>query len=230
MIGTFQHYVLAPARYATPIPDGIPDDIAAVMMCSGATAYRSVKSSGLTPGSWVAILGGGGGVGVQVIQIARIFGLRPIVVDSGDSKCEISMRMGAEAFVDFGKFEDPAAEVVRISDGGANGVFVTAPAAYSMALRCIGSSIGSIIMCIGMSAMMSGHSIEASPNLLILKNITIKGTLAGTMDDTGAVLKFAQRGLIKQASRIISLEELPKTIEELKKGEVVGKLVVDFNR
>ena len=33
--GTFQQYVLGPANYVTPIPDGLPSDAAAPMLCGG---------------------------------------------------------------------------------------------------------------------------------------------------------------------------------------------------
>jgi alcohol dehydrogenase, propanol-preferring len=35
--GTFQQYAVAPAHYVTPIPDGLPSDVAAPMLCGGVT-------------------------------------------------------------------------------------------------------------------------------------------------------------------------------------------------
>lgn len=61
-------------------------------------------------------------------------GMRPIVVDTGDSKRELSLRMGAEAFIDFRETEDPVKSVIETSDGvGVHSIFVTAPAAYKNA-------------------------------------------------------------------------------------------------
>lgn len=58
--------------------------------------------------------------------------MRPIVVDGGEKKEKLAKEMGAEAFVDFTKVSDPAAEVVKIADGiGAHGVLVTAYQAYA---------------------------------------------------------------------------------------------------
>jgi propanol-preferring alcohol dehydrogenase len=227
--GTFQHYMVADANHVIPIPEGVPDDLAATLMCSAATAYRSVKSAGLAPGSDVVVLGGGGGVGIQVIQVAKLFGFRAIAVDVGDSKRDLALEMGADDFVDIQKVADPVAEVARLTGGGAHGVFVTAPPAYENALDYIGSRVGGVVMCIGLPAAGSGNNIVANPGLLILKHLSIKGSLVGTREDTNKVLQFAQRGLIKPFSDSISLDELPRKMQAMKEGKQMKKLVVDFN-
>ncbi|QKX54950.1 uncharacterized protein TRUGW13939_02040 [Talaromyces rugulosus] len=228
--GTFQQYIVSPARYATPIPEGIPDHAAATAMCSAATAYRSIRMSGLSPGSWAVFLGGGGGVGIQAVQIAKVFGLRPIVVDKGKAKHDLSLKMGAEAFVDFGEVSDPAGEVLRITDGiGSHGVFVTAPAAYPTMLPYIGNRIGGVIMCIGLPAASSGHKIDVDPTVMILKNLTIRGTLVGSMEDTNEVLKLVQRGQLREICEILPLDELPRAVQRLRGGHIAGKIVIDYN-
>ncbi|EEU35540.1 uncharacterized protein NECHADRAFT_55526 [Fusarium vanettenii 77-13-4] len=227
--GTFQHYILADARHAIPIPDGIPDDLAATLMCSGATAYRSVKSADLPPGSDVVILGGGGGVGVQVVQIAKALGFRPIVVDVGDAKRELSLRMGADSFVDIQKTNNAIAEVLRLTNGGARGVFVTAPPAYNTALDYVGNRVGAVVMCIGLPATGSGHNILANPSSLVLKHLTIKGSLVGTREDTNSVLKLAQRGLIKKNCQVVAFNKLPHMVGLMKEGKTMYKIVVDYD-
>ena len=53
--GTFQQYALAPATYVTPIPDALPSDAAAPMLCGGVTVYSGLKKSGAQPGDWVVM-------------------------------------------------------------------------------------------------------------------------------------------------------------------------------
>jgi hypothetical protein len=58
--GTFQQYAIAPAHYATPIPDGVPSDLAAPLLCGGVTVYAALKKlidEGGRPGDWVVIPG-----------------------------------------------------------------------------------------------------------------------------------------------------------------------------
>lgn len=120
-------------------------------MCSASTMHHSLVDSGLRPGDWAVFPGGGGGVGIQGIQLAKAMGFRPIAVDSGAEKKEMCLRLGAEAFVDFKEFKNVAEEVVKIADGkGAHAVFVTAPQAYRDAQAYLGSRIHSKVLCIGL--------------------------------------------------------------------------------
>lgn len=174
--GTYQQYIVSPARYATRIPDGVPDHIAAPIMCSASTMMRSLIESELIPGNWAVFPGGGGGVGIQGVQIAKGMGFRPIVIDTGDDKKKLALEMGAEAFIDFKTSADVAKEVIATADGiGAHGVFVTAPAGYKTAVSLVGERIGAKVMCIGIPPKESEGVLGASPLQFIGKNLTIKG-------------------------------------------------------
>src|SRR6201996_8124040 len=112
-------------------------------MCSASTIYSSIKESDLRPGQWAVFPGGGGGVGIQGVQLAKAMGLRPIVIDTGASKRDFSLKMGAEHFLDFKEVKDVAGKVKELTDGiGAHGVFVTAPAAYADAPTLLGDRVG----------------------------------------------------------------------------------------
>lgn len=94
-------------------------------MCSASTTYSAIKSSGLKPGDWAVFPGGGGGVGIQGVQLAFAMGMRPIVVDTGDERRELAKKYGAEHFIDFKEESDPVKKVVELTEGGGHGVFVT---------------------------------------------------------------------------------------------------------
>lgn len=94
-------------------------------------------------------------MGIQGVQIAAALGMRPIVIDTGDDKKELCSQLGAEAFIDFKKTYDIAAEVVKLADGiGAHGVFVTAPAAYKDALTYLGTRPGGCVMAVGLRELL----------------------------------------------------------------------------
>ncbi|KAJ6114648.1 Polyketide synthase enoylreductase [Penicillium sp. IBT 16267x] len=227
--GTYQQYLVSPARYVSPIPDGVSDEIAAPIMCSASTVYRSLIESNLKAGSWVVFPGGGGGVGIQGVQLAKAMGMRPIVVDTGSEKRDLSLKMGAEAFVDFKDAKDPAKTVIELADNiGVHGVFVTAPAAYKTAVSFVGQRVGAVVMCIGIPA--DGSVIfGAEPKEFIFKNLTIKGSLVGSRSDTAAALDFARRGLLKQISEVYPISRLPEAVEKLRNGQVAGRIVINFN-
>jgi propanol-preferring alcohol dehydrogenase len=149
--GSYQQYLLSPARYTQRIPDGVDDFSAGPIMCSGSTIYCSLKESGLKPGDWAVFPGAGGGVGHMGVQLAKAMGMRVVGVDGGDDKKALCMKLGCEAFVDFTKVKDVAEEVVKICDGkGAHGIFVTATSGSAYASAPMMARIGGKIMCIGL--------------------------------------------------------------------------------
>ncbi|KAL5366710.1 chaperonin 10-like protein [Aspergillus floccosus] len=227
--GTYQQYIVSPARYASAIPDGVPDEVAAPIMCSAATMYRSLTESGLRAGNWAVFPGGGGGVGIQGVQLAKAMGMRSIVVDTGAAKRDLALEMGAEKFVDFRETADAAAAVVEIADGiGAHGVFVTAPAAYKTALSFVGNRVGAVVMCVGL-APRDSVTLGCDPNSLIFKSLTVKGTLVGSRRDVAAALDFARRGQLKQICEVYTIDRLPEAVDRLRKGQVAGRMVVKFD-
>ena len=113
-------------------------------MCSASTIYSSIKESGLRAGQWAVFPGGGGGVGIQGVQLAAAMGMRVVVVDTGEEREKLAKHHGAEAFFDFKK-GDPVAESLKLT-GGAHGVFVTAVQSYPTALGYLGLRGGGQIM------------------------------------------------------------------------------------
>jgi len=228
--GTYQQYITSPAMYTSRIPDGVSDEVAGPIMCSASTMHRALVDSGLKPGQWVVFPGGGGGVGIQGVQLAKAMGMRPIVVDSGPAKKDLSTKMGAEAFIDFKEHKDVGAAVKEVADGiGAHGVLVTAYQSYKDAFSFIGDRIGGRIMCIALPP--AGQVVLGTdPNLYVFKNIHIIGTLVGTMQDTAAALDYAKRGMLKQICEVRPMSQMPESVQQLRRGEIAGRVVIDFNQ
>lgn len=154
--GTYQQYLTSPARYTSRIPDGVNDYIAGPVMCSASTMYRALTDADMRAGQWAVFPGGGGGVGIQGVQLAKAMGLRPVVVDAGEEKKKLALKYGAEAFVDFRETEDVAARVKEICDGvGAHGVFVTAYQSYAAAITYVADRISAKIVCIALRKLVS---------------------------------------------------------------------------
>ena len=189
--GSYKQYIVSPENYTTLIPDGVSDYIAGPVMCSAATIYTSIKESGLKPGNWAVFPGGGGGVGIQGVQLAAAMGMRPIVVDTGDERAKMTKEYGAEEFVDFKK-GDPVEEVLKLTGGGAHAVFVTAVQAYPLSPKYLGARAGGVVMCIGLPPAGSFH-IDLDPSSLIFRNQSIKGTLVSSLGDLDETLEFAAR-------------------------------------
>jgi len=226
--GSYKQYVKSPERYTTLIPDGVSDYVAGPVMCSASTIYTSIKESRLAPGEWAVFPGGGGGVGIQGVQLAEAMGLRPIVVDTGDEKKKLALEMGAEHFVDF-KTSNAIEEVIKICDGiGAHAVFVTAPQAYPTSLDYLGGRPLGQVMCIGLPPA-GEYKIDLVPNRIVFRGQAIRGTLVSSMGDVDKTLDFAKRGKLRLKPTVVGLSKFNEACQLLKQGKVAGRMVVDFN-
>ena len=93
--GGYAEKIVVPAANAIPIPDEVSSEVAAIMMCSTATAYHALRLAGLQSGDSVAVLGFGG-LGVSAVQLARALGASSVfAVDVVPSKLELAASFGA---------------------------------------------------------------------------------------------------------------------------------------
>ena len=93
--GGYAQRVVIPAFNAIPIPDEVSSDVAAIMMCSTATAYHALRLASLSKGQSVAVLGFGG-LGVSAAQLARALGASEIyAVDVVPEKLKLAEKFGA---------------------------------------------------------------------------------------------------------------------------------------
>ncbi|NBM20408.1 Zn-dependent alcohol dehydrogenase [Streptomyces sp. GC420] len=98
--GTFTEEVVVDAGCAVPVPDDVPFDIAALIGCGVTTGLgAAINTARVEAGSSVAVIGCGG-VGISVVQGARLQGAAQIVaVDPVASRREAALRFGATEVV-----------------------------------------------------------------------------------------------------------------------------------
>jgi 2-desacetyl-2-hydroxyethyl bacteriochlorophyllide A dehydrogenase len=93
--GGYAQKIVVPAVNAIPIPDAVSSDVAAIMMCSTATAYHALRLGDLKAGESVAVLGFGG-LGVSAVQLARALGASQVfAVDVVPEKLQLAASFGA---------------------------------------------------------------------------------------------------------------------------------------
>ncbi len=111
-IGSFAEHMLLHENSLVRIDPDLPLDRAALVGCGVLTGVgAALRSSGLQAGQTVAVFGCGG-VGLSIIQGARIGGARQIIaVDMFDSKLEMAKAMGATHTVN--STQDEAVQAVR---------------------------------------------------------------------------------------------------------------------
>ncbi|PGH35072.1 hypothetical protein GX50_02103 [[Emmonsia] crescens] len=235
--GTFQQYILGPASYVTPIPDSVPSDVAAPLLCAGVTVYSALKRSRAKPGNWVIISGAGGGLGHIATQLgSRGLGYRIIGIDHG-SKQDIVLESGAEHFIDITQFTDNgpkggelAKHVQSLTGGlGAHAVIVctSSNAAYTQGMYLL--RMNGVLVCVGIPENEPHPIGSAFPAYLIGKQLSIVGSAVGTKRESIETMDFAARGIIKVHFRTEKMDALTDVFKEMERGELKGRVVIDLS-
>jgi len=103
--GGYGDYSRVPAHFAFKIPDSIPSDIVAPMMCGGVTVYSPLKHNGAGPGKRVGIIGIGG-LGHFGLLFGKALGADMVAISHSAKKKEDAERMGASQFIATADSED----------------------------------------------------------------------------------------------------------------------------
>ena len=219
--GSFGQYMLVDAKYAAIIPEGADPVEVAPILCAGVTVYKGLKMTEARPGQWV-VISGIGGLGHVAVQYARAMGLRVAAVDIADDKLALAKKLGAEVVVN-ALAGDPS-EVIVQETGGAHGVLVTAvhPSAFGQAIHL--TRRGGTIVFNGLPA----GDFPASIFEIVLKGLTVRGSIVGTRQDMQEALDFYARGLIHATVATRELGEINAVFDEMKQGKIDGRVVIKY--
>lgn len=220
--GTFQQYVVAPARFVTRIPEELESEKAAPLLCAGITVYGAIKKTGLKKGEWIVIMGAGGGLGHLGVQIARNFGYRVVAVASGEEKRKLCLDLGAEVFLDY-KTDDVEKCIKDLTNGyGAHAVVCATGTAkaYTQAVNLV--RIMGTIVCVGLTL----SQLSVSPFQVAIRGLRILGSTVGTEAEMDELLQIVVAGDVVPKIEIFDLEDLHKIINRIDGGTIAGKAVI----
>lgn len=188
--GAFADYVALPARLVIPVPDSLPESVAALTE-PVACVVRAADKAGVRPGMSVAVLGAGP-IGNLHVQMLRLAGAAPIIAaDLSEDRCRMALEAGADAAI-----SDPAAlagEVRRLTGGrGADVVIesVGSPRLYAEAFELIRK--GGHVAFFG----LTGPEATVPVGILrtILEESSLKGSVAGMGEDMHTALTLLAHG------------------------------------
>lgn len=219
--GGFAEYVLADPNYVGILPKQVAFDQIAPILCAGVTVYKGLKVTNARPGQWV-VISGIGGLGHVAVQYAKAMGMHVAAVDVDDAKLELARSLGASLTID-ARHEDPV-EVIQRDIGGAHGVLVTA-----VSNSAFGQAIG----------MARRHGTVALVGLppgdfptpifdVVLKAISITGSIVGTRADLQEALDFAAEGLVKATVHGGKLDDINQILDKMRGGQIEGRMVLKF--
>lgn len=219
--GGFAEYVIADARYVGKLPVNTNFLQMAPILCAGVTVYKGLKQTEVKPGEWVAI-SGIGGLGHVAVQYAKAMGMNVAAIDIADDKLALAKKLGADVIVN-AKNEDPAI-VIKKETGGVHGSLITAvsPIAFKQGLQTMRRK-GTMVL----NGLPPG-TFDLSIFDTVLNGTTIRGSIVGTRKDMIEAIEFAVDGKVKANVTAAKLEDVNDVFEQMKKGEIDGRIVLQI--
>jgi D-arabinose 1-dehydrogenase-like Zn-dependent alcohol dehydrogenase len=203
--GGYAEFIKVPGANAFSLPDEIPVEVGAIMMCSSATALHALKKARFKAGESIAIFGFGG-LGFSALQLARAFDCGDVyVVEINPAKLASAASMGAIA-ID-AKSADPAEQIKK----------ATAGSGVDVALELIGSAktMRQAVLCLrplGRAALvgLTAESMSIHPYTeLINKEAEVIGVSDHLATELPALIEFVRNGKLRfppETLRVVDLD------------------------
>ncbi|MGQ0840133.1 alcohol dehydrogenase catalytic domain-containing protein [Actinokineospora sp.] len=220
--GAFAEETIVPERGAVKIPADVPLAQAAVLGCAVLTGAGAVfNTAAVTAGQAVAVVGVGG-IGLSVLQAARIVGADPIIaLDVHEAKAELALAQGATHFV---VSDDKAPKAVRALTGGRGADVAFECVGHPAAIRTAWSSSrrGGQVVVVGVGSAKA--MVEFSALELYWFGRTLTGCLFGSTDpdvDVPRLLELVGSGQLDVGGLVTSttdLDGIEAAFEDMRAG------------
>ena len=216
--GGYAEYMVVPAEAVALMPDDLPSDEAAPLLCAGITVYNALRNSGARGGDLVAVQGIGG-LGHLGIQYARQLGFRTVAIGRGGDKQALAKKLGAHEYLDTSA-GDPAQALQKM--GGAHVILATAPDSKSISALVNGLGPRGTLMVVGASM----ESLTVTPLQLIPGSKTIRGWASGTGRDSQDTLEFSAFSGVRPMIERYPLEKAAEAYQQMISGKARFRVVL----
>ncbi|HUK10197.1 MAG TPA: alcohol dehydrogenase AdhP [Stellaceae bacterium] len=218
--GTFAEYAIGAAPYVARLPENPGFADIAPILCAGVTTYKAIRETDARPGEWIAI-SGVGGLGHIAVQYAKAMGFHVAAIDVTEEKLALARRLGSDVTVN-AKAPDAVEQIIKATSGGAHGVVVTAvsPPAFTQALH-VARRKGTVSL-VGLPP----GSFPTPIFDVVLKRITLRGSIVGGRRDLAEALAFAAEAKVRPSIIRAGLSDINRVFGDLKGGTVDGRVVI----
>ena len=219
--GGYQEYMIVRAEAVALIPDDLPADEAAPLLCAGITVYNALRNSGARAGDLVAVQGIGG-LGHLGIQYARQMGFRTVAIGRGGDKQPLAEKLGAREYIDTNN--GSAAEALK-KMGGAQVILATAPDSKSMSALVDGLGPNGTLMIVGAGM----ESLTITPLQLIMGRRSMRGWASGTARDSQDTLEFSAFSGVRPMIERYPLEKAAEGYNQMITGKARFRVVLTMS-
>ncbi|MGO1070233.1 NAD(P)-dependent alcohol dehydrogenase [Lysobacter sp. CA199] len=216
--GGYSTRITVDQAYVLRIPESIPLDRAAPLLCAGITTYSPLKHYGVKAGDEVAVVGLGG-LGHMAVKLAVAMGARVTVLSTSESKREAALALGAHAFAatrEKGTFKALSRSFDFIIDS------VSGDHDYNAYLGLL--KFDGTMVLLGIPETPSTVAAGA----LIMQRRKLGGSLIGGIRETQEMLDFCAEHGVASDIELIDIAQINEAYERMLKGDVRYRFVIDI--
>ncbi|KAK4754136.1 hypothetical protein SAY87_002240 [Trapa incisa] len=218
--GGYSNIMVADEHFVVAIPDSLPLDGAAPLLCAGITVYSPLRYYGLDkPGLHVGVVGLGG-LGHMAVKFAKAMGLKVTVISTSPSKKQEAIeRLGADSFLDSRDQED-----MQSANGTMDGIIDTVSAIHPLQpLLGLLKSNGKLVM-VGAPS----KPLQLPAFSLLIGRKAVGGSIIGGLKETQEMINFASEHGIVSDIEVIPMDYVNKAMERLERADVRYRFVIDI--
>jgi len=215
--GGYSTRITVDEDYVLRIPDGIPLDRAAPLLCAGITTYSPLRHYGLKAGDRLAVVGLGG-LGHMAVKFGVAMGAEVTVLSTSESKRADATALGAQAFAatrDPDTFKRLAGQFDFIVDT------VSAPHDYNAYLALL--KVDGTMVLLG----VPDQPVPLHAGSLIMRRRKLAGSLIGGIRETQEMLDFCAEHGVASDVETIAIDQINTAYERMLKGDVHYRFVID---
>ncbi|PWK83295.1 putative zinc-type alcohol dehydrogenase-like protein [Lentzea atacamensis] len=215
--GGYSKQIVVDENYAVRIPDALPLDVAAPLLCAGITVYSPLKHWGVAPGKKVAVVGLGG-LGHMGVKIAVALGAEVTVLSQSLRKKDDGLKLGAH---DYRATSDPATFTDLAGKFDVILSTVSAPLDFGAYLGLLKTD-GAIVN-------VGAPEEPISLNLfgLLGGRKTLAGSMIGGIAETQEMLDFCAEHGLGAEIELINADQINVAYERVQSSDVRYRFVID---
>ncbi|OJH42390.1 NAD(P)-dependent alcohol dehydrogenase [Cystobacter ferrugineus] len=216
--GGYSTRITVNEQYVLRIPDNLPLDRAAPLLCAGITTYSPLRHFGVKAGDKVAVVGLGG-LGHMGVKLAKEMGAEVTVLSTSEKKREDALALGARHFAatsDKDTFKKLAGSFNFILDT------VSAPHDYNAYLNLL--KVDGTMVLVGLPE--APVPLAAGP--LVFRRRRLAGSLIGGIRETQEMLDFCGKHNVAADIEVIPVQKINEAYERMIKSDVRYRFVIDI--
>ena len=218
--GGYSNRIVVKERFVASIPEALPLEVAAPMLCSAVTAYSPLKHWHIGKGSKIGVQGLGG-VGHMAVQIATALGAEVVVFTTSADKAEDANRFGAvDVVVNYD--EEKMAQYRCQLDF----VFSTVPYQFEIDPILLTLKVGGTMCLIGVGDVSKVNGIN--PMTTALNRVNFAGSLTGSMKEINEVLNFCAEHKIAAQIQTIKPDQIEQYWNDVIEKKARYRYVIDM--